>query len=309
MDWEGKNDPKGPCNQYFSCVYNPGNGNGSVTACPPPGLDYASNPSFQLYYTLTNASGLWAELETNYGIDQSWVTFGTRDVPLVCTGLVGTAMCPPEDKIQYGYPQAVKNFPVPNPKDIFTNASYGFGQLQTTLLGVGAQMILAEWTGNNTDVAQTLVMPVSMAYQAAQAMQEVVVIGGEVQDADRKHLILTILGAIFMVVPFLGDGLGEVASDIVANLGRIISLIGAVGTVGVSAYGIVEDKSSAPMQILNILMGVAGVAGSFGRDSEDMANMATLRRGMSEDELAKLGSTFKENDDIVASVVKACAHK
>lgn len=141
MNWTNPDAP-GACNKYFTCIYNGdnGHGNSSSTTCPPPGLNYYSNPSFHLYYTLVNETGFFAEIESSFGIVKDWVQFGKRDDPLTWT-VENNFQCPPEDKISYGYPIPAASYTVDNPKNIFTNASLRFANLQATMFSAQADMV------------------------------------------------------------------------------------------------------------------------------------------------------------------------
>ncbi|KAK3934568.1 glucan 1,3-beta-glucosidase [Diplogelasinospora grovesii] len=210
MDWE----TDGPGNKYFTCTYELGGNNISVATCPNPGIDWNDNPDFFVYYELNNATGFYDELLSTYGIEESWVTFGEVDTESNCYGVDG---CLPDLKVQYGFPKPSDNITVPNPEDVFTQGLAGFQALQTTLASIHTQMVLGWWNGNNA-VTEVAVMPVSMAYAAAQGMEQVVLIGGEVEAAQMKSLILEILGIVFLVIPFIGEGL--LLSDL--NVKRII---------------------------------------------------------------------------------------
>src|ERR1700753_3902893 len=184
MYWEEKTDTPGPCNQYFTCIYNANGHNSSSTACPPPGLDFYSDPGWDTYYTLVNATGFYAEMLNTYGIPQDWLSFATKDTPLICQQEEQPTSCFNYDKNQHNFPVEASSITVPDPRDVFTNASNNFAALHSPIDAAYMDMAAGGWNGSNADAASIFVMPVSMAVQAAQAMQQVQVIGGEVQDQD-----------------------------------------------------------------------------------------------------------------------------
>jgi hypothetical protein len=309
MNWTTKSAVPGPCNKYFTCVYSSSHGTTGSTPCPPTGLDFNSDPSWKTTYTLVDSDGFYSELAKSYGIPQDWVQLGTRDTPFNCSDWVSdgyTGTCVPQDKYQYNYPVPASNFIVPDPRDFFTNASSlnFLDNLGITIDSTALSIASADWFGRYSDVATALVMPVSMAVQASQSMADVVRIGNQQNEDDEKRRIFEILGAVFTVVPFLGDGLGAAADDIIAGLGRVIQLVGAAGIAGPSIYEIATNSTSIPLAIIGILAGVGGAAGAFGRDEADMANIASLRRGMTDSDARSLGEVFEEND---GKIQKLCS--
>jgi hypothetical protein len=48
------------------------------------------------------------------------------------------------------------------------------------------------------------------------------------------------------------------------------------------------------------------VAGGFGRSPKQMEDLAAKRRGMLDEDVAKIGADFKANDGIVRSIGKSC---
>lgn len=306
MDWPFSDKSPGPCNQYFTCIYDSGDGKGPSTPCPPPGLQFVSNPSWNLYYTLVNETGFYAELESSYGIVRDWVTFGTKDTPIDCPSQ-NDYQCPPNDKIQHNYPVPAKTYTVPNPKDVFTNASNNFEAIYDGLGAMYMSMVSGGWNGSVADATSVMVLPVSLAYQAAQTMQQVVVIGGEEEGREHRDLILEILGAVLMVIPFAGGFLGG-AGELLATIGRIISIIGAVGNAGLSIYDIILHPNSAPMEIIGVLLGGVGadIGRGFGRGSAEVKAMADGRAATAESDIAKLGDEFQANDAILKKISAVC---
>jgi chitinase len=160
--------------------------------------------------------------------------------------------------------------------------------------------LLGQWDGAGLDAVQVLGMPVALVQQAVASMAQVKTIGQTEEDDKKKQLILTILMAVFAVVPFVGD-IGAAAAGLM-SLARVITLIGEVANDALTMYSIVEDPTSAPMAIFGMLLGAAALA----RDSDSFAKMGQLRRDKSADDLAKLGSVFEEKSSVLQKIVKSC---
>lgn len=54
-----------------------------------------------------------------------------------------------------------------------------------------------------------------------------------------------------------------------------------------------------------MLFGVASIA-KVSRDGSGLSQVAKLRQGMKSDEIASLGSIFKNNDDKLQAIMKVC---
>lgn len=119
--------------------------------------------------------------------------------------------------------------------------------------------------------------------------------------------ITTIIGAILICPSIVGEGAGAIGG-IVATIGRLIDLVAAGADAAMSSYRIYEDKkkNNAPFAIFGIL---TDGAGSFGRVPNEINEMGKYRRGMSKDDLGKLGDTFKRNDDDIQELSKICKLK
>jgi hypothetical protein len=98
--------------------------------------------------------------------------------------------------------------------------------------------------GSSLDPVQVLAMPVTMVQQAVESIQQVKAIGQTEEDLKKKELILTIVGAVLAIVPFVGDAAAAAAG--LASLARAITLIGEVANGAFSIYDIVGDPQSAP---------------------------------------------------------------
>ncbi|KAF7915057.1 uncharacterized protein EAE98_011380 [Botrytis deweyae] len=142
-----------------------------------------------------------------------------------------------------------------------------------------------------------------MLQNAVDSMNNIKAIGAEVEEEDKKNLILEILGIVLMVVPIIGEGGGALFGGI-ANVARIATLVGDVGNAALTAYDIVEDPSSAPFSIMGLLLG--GLGKTSKNEEEVLGEAAAARRGLTDDDLAQFGKAFVKSDSDVQSILKAC---
>ncbi|MCJ1307285.1 hypothetical protein MMC25_000931 [Agyrium rufum] len=292
------NDVDGPGNKYFTCTWNVRGSNTTSRQCSFD-QDSLGDCEYRIYYTLDDPDGFYSEFNSTYGIDQTWLVFGEN--------IFDQEQNPPSthndgctriDQRGERYPLVDPNLPVPNPKDIISKVMANTTDLQTTITATQIDLILGQWGGTTNEVVQVVSMPVFMIIQAIESMQQVKALGQQIEAAKEKDLILTILGAVFCFVPFLGP-LADVATS-VKFLASTISLIGDVGNAGLTIVDIIDDPTLAPLAIMGLLMG----GGS--RTEDGFSNMANLRRAAKPEDLAKIGTVFKKNDDDLQNLVKAC---
>jgi len=70
-------------------------------------------------------------------------------------------------------------------------------------------------------------------------------------------------------------------------------------------YDTINDPSSAVVNILGMLVGVGAITRTT-RNGPGIASAANLRRGMTSDNVASLGTIFKAQDDKLQSIMKVC---
>ncbi|RDW56742.1 pectin lyase fold factor [Coleophoma cylindrospora] len=286
----------GPGNKYFSCTCE-GFGGTSTQQCPFTYTQLQGALSFTMTYTLVDAAGFYNDLQTNYAINQSWVTFadiGGPGRPTICR--YGTDSCgDPTDYRYVNVPQAVSSdqITVTNPKSVITSALPTISTLENTLLARQMDVNLGQWTGSFDDLVQTLSMPVFMIQQAVIAMASVKAIGEQEAKQKKIDLILEILGIAFIFIPFLDDLAPELEA-----LDGVFETIATVGNVALGVQSIISDPTSAPMEILGLLTG-SGV-----RTEEDFATMAAARRSLSDQDVTDIGANFKKADTEFQDTVK-----
>ncbi|OBT89627.1 hypothetical protein VE02_01780 [Pseudogymnoascus sp. 03VT05] len=277
------NNPSGgPGNKFFTCTFYQGGVNATSHHCPIDLDTLVRNYIYTVYYTLTNSTGFYSELESTYGVTQDWVSFGRVQNSASCIG----NNCLVADQEQQGIPVPSSNITVPNPKDIFTNSQPMIANLTNVILSTEIDLNLGTWNGPLDDVIQVLSSPVFMLMQALDSMQQVKTIGAAQKTDDKKNLILEILGTRLRS----GLGLG----------GGIVEIVSGVGNAALSISDIVHDPTSVPMAIMGLLSG-----GALRTESE-FSRLGSLRRGLEASVITKMGAVFKKNDDELQSIVKAC---
>lgn len=288
----------GAGNKYFTCTLSIGpDYNDPVSKkCPYSRIDLASYTDWKISYHLDDSKGFYDELQAKYGVSSDWVKFGDKVINHPCS----TANCTSTRYEWNNRPQEADNITIPNPKEIISKSLPGYRALQSTISGFYFEMQLGIMSGVCADVVSVMNMPVSMAVQAVEAMHQVAIVGEEAEKREKEKLILEILTVVFLVIPFVGELLGPELGATMAVLGRIVQLIGAVGNAGIAFYDIAKEPTTAPMEILGMLVGGKG---GFGRSSEDMTKMTKLKRGIKDEDLKKIGGKFKKSDDTIKDMM------
>ncbi|EON98175.1 hypothetical protein UCRPA7_6324 [Phaeoacremonium minimum UCRPA7] len=304
------NPSGGTGNKYFKCdfVETYGGGNDKITydPCPIPWhqIDYVDK--YTMTYTLEDSEGFFNDLLSTYGIEQSWVSFGTyanvnNDA---CGGNVGGGgpgsnldrRCDGIDIYFYNYPKVSGNVTVSNPKDIVTAALPSVATLQNTIMARQLDLLFGQWTGPTDDLIQVISMPVLLMVQAVQSMQSAKEEAEKEKKEEQKELILEILGIVFAFIPFLDD-----IAPAIEGLDIAMEIFDVAGNAALAIQGIVAHPEEAPMEILGALG--AGVD----KNEEDIAALAKARRGISSDDIGKIGAKFQNLDKQMQDMIKAKA--
>jgi hypothetical protein len=155
-----------------------------------------------------------------------------------------------------------KEYLVPNPKDIFQTAMPNIIRLQTATEAARLEMTMLMYSsGDTTDAARVHSVPAFLVAQAIEQMETVRQVGKEVEGKERTDMILTVLSAVFAVVPFVGE-LGAMAAGL-ATLARIISSARLAANTALTVTDAIEHPQMAPLAIMGLLIG--GLPGGRGR--------------------------------------------
>ncbi|PYI01146.1 exo-1,3-beta-D-glucanase [Aspergillus sclerotiicarbonarius CBS 121057] len=288
----------GPGNKYFDCTCE-GYGPTSTQTCPFRYTQLTGADRFTMTYTLKDADGFYSELESTYGINKTWVTFGNTGGPVRQIGHCIPGECSSGTDYRWvNIPQAAKSSEInpSNPKDIITAALPKVKTMKNNLLARRIQVNLGSWTGAVQDLLDTFSMPVFMIQQSIASMAEVKKIGQKQAKEDKIKLVLEILGIAFAFIPFLDDLTPELEV-----LDGAFETLATAGNVALGIQGIIADPTSAPMDLLGM------VAGGGLKDDDDFATAAKAARSVSEDDLESIGKDFKaEKDSFDDNVEPSC---
>ncbi|OJJ96909.1 hypothetical protein ASPACDRAFT_1859003 [Aspergillus aculeatus ATCC 16872] len=256
--------------------------------------------------TLTDSDGYEAAL-ANFGLEADWVTLGDyeKDLDFVAPHA--------SKKFEYkftGFPNQNDSMVVPNPKDIVTKGLGSIPNLKTSMQATLLDIMMGVWTnGTSSDAALAYSTPVFLLMQAVDEMAQAKALGQqeekeEEEEAKRKkNFILLIVSVVLMFVPIVGEEVAAAAG--MASLARAIAIAGEIGNAALGIYDTVDDPSSAVVNIIGMLLDVRAIA-KVSRDGQGIASVAKLRRAMTSDEVAAMGSIFKANDDNLQAIMKVC---
>ncbi|THY23807.1 glycoside hydrolase [Aureobasidium pullulans] len=244
----------------------------------------------------------------NAGLAPDWVVLGDHTIEKT------TSPNPPHvDRYNYhfsGFPIENPDISVPNPKDLVIKGLGSIPELRESMQATYLEIVLGLYVGGTTmDAAEAFGTPVFMLMQAVDGMAEAKALGAkeekeeEEEEKRRKNFILLIISVVFMFVPFVGEELALAAG--LATLGRTIAIAGELGNAALATYDTVQDPESAVVNILGMLVGVGAIA-KVERSGENIGEVAKLRRGMTAEDVAGLGSVFKNSDDMLQKIIKVC---
>ncbi|KAK4247528.1 hypothetical protein C7999DRAFT_14472 [Corynascus novoguineensis] len=275
--------------------------------------DERNQGSFDMTLTLRDREGFFTALLNETGIIEEWINFDghRRDIGY-CT-VEGAGVCPPDTGVRdwFGLPQKNDEIEVADPRDIVTEGLGNLEEIQTILRSTMFEIMLGIWDGSIDDVVQVMSVPVFMLAEAVEGMKEAKQLGEEQEkweeeEARRKakDLILTIVGAVLFVVPFVGEVGAMLAGA--TTLARIALIAGETANLAFGIYGMVDDPDSALMGVLGMMFGLGGVT-RVGRTPKGFKDMAAKRAGLRTDGgVSKIGGNFQKRDDMLQDIVNFC---
>lgn len=229
----------------------------------------------------------------------------------------------------YNIPIQGDSVTVSNPKDMVQAAMPNITALQITLLATQVKLAAHSSLADSGDVITAAAMPIFMLQEAVSSMTNIKDIGEQAAEAKRKvsgtsplstensikaslkltstnllsqELILGILSAVLLVIPFAGEALGALGAT-ATSISRVALLISELGNAAISIIDIVDNPLAAPLAILGTLVG----AGGFSRGERSAyKDAADARRSLSSADLLKFSDDFRAKDETVQNIVKAC---
>lgn len=293
----------GPGLKHFSCKAN-----GHVKSCQSKSLLGEPFGSWDVEFFDKDRPGFHTQLGTDLGIDETWLEWPKQwtDTHMAKIGLKGGQTGSQlVHQTRRNAPKLRDDFPVPNPKKLFEKAMANIRgiQLELALLKVNMKMALFA-AANPDDVIQAYSVPVFLFADAADKMGDVIKIGQQVVDDEAKSFVLTVLTAIFAVLP-LGGIIGAEAAGL-ASLARVVAAIGDAGNIGLTVVDVIDNPTMAPLSVLGLLAGGL-YTGSAGRlTGADFEHIASVREGITGDVAKGLGKGFARNDEVLQRIFKTC---
>jgi hypothetical protein len=181
--------------------------------------------------------------------------------------------------------------------------------VQDVALATFASIGMSIFDGRGEDSLLSISLPLFMLEDAIDSMKQIEKIGQSAHDAERKSFINTIIMAIFMIVPFIGEAAAIIVPAL-AMVARLITVAVAGADVGKSIYDVVKDPSSAPFLVLSILANAYGIKGAVRVSTDDIFKQASqARKLLRGEQLSLFTDSFRRKDGLVQSIVKSCARK
>lgn len=289
----------------FECTRKAANGriNAGPMPCNELSRDNIAVGGYFMHMRMTDKEGFLKYI-AEAGIPEDWITFdGTADFGEDCHLPAGpNPQCPTTSgtKDYVGYPKKKSSIEVPNPKDIVTDGIGNVDELRNIIVGRRLEISLGIYQGAPDDVIQVVSVPVFLLEQAIDGMIKAKELGDKQDEMDRdaqKNLILTIVGAVLFIVPFVG--VGGAAALGATSLARVLLVIGEAANIAYTVYTVVDDPDSALMAVMGLLLGAAGMRAP--RTPQGFRQMATKRTKLTGTN--SLGEGFKARDDMLQRIV------
>ncbi|KAJ5165678.1 Glycoside hydrolase family 71 [Penicillium coprophilum] len=285
---------KGPGNKYFDCTLHDGEQH-DPKVCPV----HSVARSYHIDYDFNDEAGFWKGAAER-GIQKDWVSFEDWDIINPC-GPVNPSR---PDTCQNGmivledFPQPAKNMTFANPKDIISKSGGKFDQLELDIVTTWTEMMFGFWDGDYDDAVEAVSLPVFMLAQAVESMEEVKELGKQEKELEETELIMKILTAVLVVVPFVGEIAGEIAG--LAWVIEAAVVVDILGSTALGVYDAVKNKASPAVAVVDILLGAAGR-----RTGKNYSKAASKKREMGAEDVSKLGDVFKRHDESLRKVIPA----
>lgn len=290
---------QGPCEAGPSC--EPGPRQVDMDKCPKyefeaPALSGGSEIP-NATFILTDSKAFYADILATWGIDESWITLGKRQVK-VANGCQYSTNVPECQNSQftyfYDYPLAT-NIQIYNPKKVVQDAIPTASDLLDRVKLITS---LSAWdeTAQVSNLVDATSVPAFTLQQSVDGMQNITEKADDIKKQEREQFILNFLSSVLFIIPIAGEAAGSAGLTAVANLLR---LIGVTGETGMLLHDVIADPASSYISILAFLAG----AGAGGRG---FSLAAASRRSMKAADFERLGTVKRNLDDIEAMRARTC---
>lgn len=300
-------DGKKPGHTYYKCFAARGalfakRENAKEAACD--NLPGKNGDDYTFWWEVQDEDG-WKKSLSAAGFDPEWIegrtieeTDGIDNCPNPDVGCITT------NTKMVNYPQRKDNIDIPNPKDVIVAAKANLTNLMDQYTIMYNDIGFDSWDGSLQDAVEVLAVPVFMLRDAIDLMGEVKELAKKINAENTKNLILKIVEAVLMLVPFVGGALGAVGKTSAA-LARFLTAVDVAGSAGLTIYSIIEDPAMAPVAIFAMLMGALGTP-----SGATYRKVAKVKADMTPELKANMGKSFKELNPKVESITgKMCSAK
>ncbi|KAL4903811.1 hypothetical protein BDW74DRAFT_185906 [Aspergillus multicolor] len=288
----------GTCTPGSDCV--PGYANVTIacpSSIPDATYDVYESDVFSVTYECTDTDAFYKEIESLFGIVSSWTKLGKLLVKIDAGCEGSSTPCDDENMYYTGFPMLADDFEVPNPKDLISKSLTNLTIINEMLADAHENLFLNLWTANESAAVDSSILPASMTRFAVQEMAKVSAEASEIEAAEKNEIILNFVFGVIFLLPSIG---AAIDSAELATLGRIITLTGDIGNLGVSIYGAVEDPASAVFAAFSLLVT------RVDKPEEAMEEVKTKMEKVSADDIAKLGTVVKNDVNTVDSLKIPC---
>ncbi|RFU75486.1 glycoside hydrolase family 18 [Trichoderma arundinaceum] len=273
--------------------------------CPPDyskrgyGPDYPYEQS--VYWAFSNETGFYADLESDTGIPKNKTKIGNYNRGNPCAPSSEADDSCWASGYDYDVPviDGYSSSDVANPKDIVQKGLENAQELGPQLDGIITNLKFDGWVDDVHALIDSISLPIFMIASAIEKMALVETIADKIEEEKRKAFILAFLSAIFLIIPIIGEVVGSIAE--LADVGAILSMLGAAGNAGMDIYTIVDDPHNAPLAIFDLVLSPLALG-----DIAKINKAANIRRGMKAEDVAKLGDSVKSRMDTVEKVKGKC---
>ncbi|KAH7024682.1 uncharacterized protein B0I36DRAFT_376564 [Microdochium trichocladiopsis] len=196
------------------------------------------------------------------------------------------------------------NFPVPSgydredvldPKDVVEGARKNLTEIGPSMTNVLDKVKAKTFRGNLDDIVDAMVVPIVMVEDAVAQMGKVKELADKIDAQKREMIIMAFLSAIFFFVPVMGAVVGAFTS--LANVARIMALIGSLGGAGMDIYDIVKSDGNDFLAIFGLVLAPFDII-----SVAKITKAANIRRGMKADDIKALGDVPKARMDTIERI-------
>lgn len=278
--------------------------------CPPDyskhgygETDYDGTPMSSIYWNFQNdntTAQFYADLYSQTAIPKNKTSIQTHTR--------NTNDCPPSAHLGDGntcwnigvdytmpYVHNYTESDVINPKDVVTAANANASDLLGQIGDVLDFMRAGLYDGDFMDVVDSISIPIMMINSSIAEMATIETVADKITKEKRLEIILSFFGAVLFLVPIAGELLGSVAE--LAEIGEIVAAVGDVGNVAFDIYSVASDPSNAPLAIMSTIFDSFALL-----DVAKVTKASSIRRGMSDTDIAKLGDQVKPVLDVINSI-------